>query len=57
MVSYTMNLNMKYNLNNCVNAGDDVLRVVVNGTYIEEGSRYRMGALYVGYGNYRIGYK
>lgn len=27
-----------------------------NGTFIEQGNRYRMGALYVGYGNYRLGY-
>lgn len=27
-----------------------------NGNFIEPGNRYRMGALYVGYGNYRIGY-
>ena len=27
-----------------------------NGTFRESGNRYRMGVLYVGYGNYRIGY-
>jgi hypothetical protein len=27
-----------------------------NGTFNEPGNKYRLGALYVGFGNYRIGY-
>lgn len=36
--------------------GESNGRVDANGNFIEPGNRYRMGALYVGYGNYRIGY-
>jgi hypothetical protein len=36
--------------------GESNGRVDPNGNFIESGNRYRLGALYVGYGNYRIGY-